>query len=203
VVDVKVDEHNFIDLIKSKNESGLDYLIDEYGWIIKTVLKKELATYPDLYDETFNDCLLFVWNKIDGYDPLKSKFPNWLGMVAKYRSIDAKRKFLKKASRELSMDTGIVSLEDHKPGQIDGVGCLEREARAGLVDELDGDIKSLLDRLSPTNRQIFWDRYVEDYGIDELSEKYKLSKQAIYNRLARSRDNLKLMENGGSSYERK
>ena len=114
---MKVDEHNFIDLIKSKNESGLDYLIDEYGWIIKTVLKKELATCPDLYDETFNDCLLFVWNKIGGYDPLKSNFPNWLGMVSKYRSIDAKRKFLKKASRELSMDTGIVSLEDHKSGK--------------------------------------------------------------------------------------
>ena len=176
---MKVGEHNFIDLIKSKNESGLDYLIDEYGWIIKTVLKKELATCPDLYDETFNDCLLFVWNKIGGYDPLKSKFPNWLGMVAKYRSIDAMRKFLKKASRELSMDTGIVSLEDHKSGQIDGVGCLEREARTGLMDELDRDIRSLLDRLSPTNRQIFWDRYVEDYGIDELSEKYELSKQAI------------------------
>lgn len=121
---MKVDEHNFIDLIKSKNESGLDYLIDEYGWIIKTVLKKELATCPDLFDETFNDCLLFVWNKIGGYDPLKSKFPNWLGMVAKYRSIDAKRKFLKKANRELSMDTEIVSLENHKSGQIDGVGCL-------------------------------------------------------------------------------
>ena len=131
---MKVDEHNFIDLIKSKNESGLDYLIDEYGWIIKTVLKKELATCPDLYDETFNDCLLFVWNKIGGYDPLKSKFPNWLGMVAKYRSIDAKRKFLKKANRELSMDTEIVSLENHKSGQIDGVGCLERKARTGLMD---------------------------------------------------------------------
>ena len=84
-------------------------------------------------------------------------------------------------------------------GQIDGVAAWK--GKPGLVDELDRDIKSLLDRLSPTNRQIFWDRYVEDYGIDELSEKYKISKQAIYNRLARSRDNLKLMENGGSSYE--
>lgn len=39
---MKINEENFLDQLKKKNEKALDYVIDTYGWIIKSVIKKHL-----------------------------------------------------------------------------------------------------------------------------------------------------------------
>ena len=39
---MKIDELNYIDQLRMKNEKALEYVIDNYGWILKTVVKKHL-----------------------------------------------------------------------------------------------------------------------------------------------------------------
>ncbi len=46
-----IKEENFIERLKKKDEDALIYVRDYYGWIIKTVLKKELTYIPEMYDE--------------------------------------------------------------------------------------------------------------------------------------------------------
>ncbi|EHI99351.1 RNA polymerase sigma-70 factor [Clostridium sp. DL-VIII] len=39
---MKIGEGNFVKQLRKKNEKALDYVIDNYGWIIKSIVKKHL-----------------------------------------------------------------------------------------------------------------------------------------------------------------
>ena len=76
MVPLKITEENFVVEMKKGNEKALEYVIDNYAWIIKTVLKKHLFYIMDYYQECMNDCLLAAWENMDYYDPKKSSFKN-------------------------------------------------------------------------------------------------------------------------------
>ena len=42
VVPLQITEDNFIEQIKKKNEKALEYVIYNYGWVLKSVIKKHL-----------------------------------------------------------------------------------------------------------------------------------------------------------------
>ncbi|WP_287598267.1 hypothetical protein [Clostridium sp.] len=39
---MRITEENFIIQIKMRNEKSIDYVLDNYGWIIKSIVKKHL-----------------------------------------------------------------------------------------------------------------------------------------------------------------
>lgn len=162
-----------------RNESALEFVIDEFGWIINSVLSKELMNYPDLKDECFNDTLLFIWNHIESYDESKGDFTTWIGIVSKYRAIDAKRSLLKKVSNEIYLEEDFLLKSGDSPSE------------KVLEEEIINDLKKFLSNLGDDNKEIFWKYYVEEYGIDEISKKFNISRQAIYNRLFRSKQKLR------------
>lgn len=45
---MKVDENNYIRELRNRNEKALDYIIDNYGWIIKSIVKN--LNYEDIDD---------------------------------------------------------------------------------------------------------------------------------------------------------
>ena len=97
---MKITEENFIQQLKKRNEKALEYVINNYGWILKTVIKKHLHYLPNYYEECMNDCLLAIWNNIDAYDVKRNSFSNWIGKIAKYKSIDYVRKYIKGFRKE-------------------------------------------------------------------------------------------------------
>ena len=106
---MNINEDNFIKEMKKGNEKSLFYVIDNYGWILKTVIKKHLFYLPSYYDEVMNDCLLSIWENINSYDSEKSSFKNWVGSIAKYKSIDYIRKYLKERENRNIEDMVIVA----------------------------------------------------------------------------------------------
>lgn len=44
---VKITEHNLIKQLKKKNPQAIDYIVDQYGSLIKTVLLKNLYDQRD------------------------------------------------------------------------------------------------------------------------------------------------------------
>ncbi len=40
VVTVEINERNFVRQLKKRNEQALYYVIDHYGWVLKTVVKR-------------------------------------------------------------------------------------------------------------------------------------------------------------------
>ena len=60
---VKIKEQNLIKQLKKKNPQAIDYIIDQYGGLIKTVLLKNLYDQKDHWEECFNDCLFGIIQK--------------------------------------------------------------------------------------------------------------------------------------------
>ncbi len=108
---MKINEENFIIQLRRKNEKALDYVIDNYGWIIKSIVKKHLYNLQSVQAECINDVLMGIWNNIDTFDENKSDFKNWVAGIAKFKSIDYKRKYLKGLEYE-NIDDLNISVSD-------------------------------------------------------------------------------------------
>ena len=82
---MKINEENFIIQLRKRNENALDYVIDNYGWIIKSIVKKHLYNLQSVQDECINDVLMGIWNNITTFDENKSEFKNWVAGIAKFK----------------------------------------------------------------------------------------------------------------------
>lgn len=177
VVWLKINEDNFIKEMKKGNEKSLLYVIDNYGWILKTVIKKHLFYLPNYYDEVMNDCLLAIWENINSYDSEKSSFKNWVGSIAKYNSIDYIRKYLK--DRETRDINDMIIVDEESP------------LKEILANEINEETDKMLMNLSEEDRRIFEMLYFEQKSMDEISEKTGHTKPVLYNRLSRGRNKIR------------
>ncbi len=185
---LQITEENFIEEMKKGNEKALEYVINSYGWILKTVLKKHLFYLQDYYDECINDCFLAIWENIDSYNPKKSSFKNWAGGIAKYKSIDYTRKYLKDLENEDIEDVDIISKEN--------------PLNEILRNEIKEETKKMLSILSKEDRKIFEKLYFEDKDMDEISSDTGLSKSVLYNRLSRGRNKMRNRINIEGGYKK-
>ena len=69
-------------------------LVDNYGGIITSVVRKHLGILINYEEECVNDILLSIWESIEGYDKDKNTFKNWICVIAKYKSINYRKKYL-------------------------------------------------------------------------------------------------------------
>lgn len=93
---MKATEKNFINLVKKRKEEGLLYIVETYGWILQSVIRKHLFLLPDLQQECINDVLMAVWQHIGDFDPHAGSFQNWAAGIARFKAIDCKRKYLRR-----------------------------------------------------------------------------------------------------------
>ncbi len=172
-----ITEENFVKEMIDGNEKALDYVINNYAWILKTVLKKHLFYLMDYYDECMNDCLLAIWENIENYDSNRSSFKNWIGGIAKYKSIDYTRKYLK--------DLNNRNIEDVR------IFDTETPLEEILTKEINIEIRKMLHCLSNEDKKIFKQLYFEEKNMDEISVNTGLSKPVLYNRLSRGRKKIR------------
>lgn len=174
---LKITEENFIIQVKMKNERALEFIIEKYGWIIKSVARKHLQQTPELEDECMNDVLFAVWQNIDSFDINKNTFQNWLAGVSRYKAIDCKRKYLKRFNEEpLEAAENIADVESHL---------------SLLKEEINGEIKELLSCLSPTDRGIFERLFWKDETIQSISTSMGMKETAVYNHISRGRKKIR------------
>ena len=64
---MNINDENFIIQLRKRNEKALDYVINNYGWVIKSIVKKEMYNLKYLQEECINDILLGVWNNINSF----------------------------------------------------------------------------------------------------------------------------------------
>ncbi len=173
----KIDENNFIYELNRGNEAAMHYVIDNYAWIFKTVISKNLRLLPDYMDDCMNDCLMAVWENIGYYDMEKSSFKNWLGGIAKYKCIDYKRKYLKECNYENIDDLELADKQD-----------IEQDF---IKKEVNKEVESMLNALSEVDKEIFIKFYLEEKKVAEIATSLGLSEDIIYKRLSRGRKKLR------------
>lgn len=174
---MKITEDNFILKLKQKDEKALEYIIDNYGWIIKSIVKKNLYNLESHQDECINDILLGVWNNIDSFDENRSTFKNWLAGVTKYKTIDYQRKYIKHLKNE-NIDDLNIKTEDNSHKEL-------------IESELSEEMEKMLSHLKEKDRELFLKLYVDEQDIDSISEETGMHRDVIYNRVSRGKKKLK------------
>lgn len=184
---MKIDESNFVSGLINRNEKALDYVLDNYGWIIKAIVRKQLYNLESVQDECINDILLGIWNNIESFDKSKNQFKNWVAGIAKFKSIDYKRKYLKTLAYE-NIDDIELSIPDTTHEEV-------------IKNELDNDVAAMLNCLKEKDRDLFYKLYIDEKDMDDVSKETGLKREVIYNRLSRGKkkikDMFKVMESRG------
>lgn len=184
---MKIEEGNFIFELRKKNEKALDYVIDNYGWIIKSIVKKHLYNLQSIQDECINDILLGIWNNIESFDENKGDFKNWVAGIAKFKCIDYKRKYLKGLEYE-NIDDLNISTPDNVHEEI-------------VKSELESDIEEMLSCLKEKDRDIFYKLYVDEKDISDITKEMGIKREVVYNRLSRGKKKIqkifKILESRG------
>lgn len=158
-------EKKLINSLKNKDEKALADLIENYSGILKSVIKRVLQSFPDLWDECLNETLMAVWQNIDSYDCKRSSFKNWCASVARYKAIDTLRREVRHNNREEIRDEN-----SYTGNEFDRVL-----------------LKEIFKYLSPEDRKLFEAIFIEGYTYDEMAQKLGVSKDALYSRVKRSR----------------
>lgn len=170
---MKINEGNFVEQMIFRNEKALEYVVEEYGRLVKSVVRKHLFSLEEFQGECMNDVFLAVWDNIGSYKPDKSSFANWIAGIARFKSIDYKRKYL---NREITEDLEQVT-----------VGTEDKALMGVIEDELSKEMEELLECLRPEDRDLFIKLYVEDMNPEEVSNVTGLKKEVIYNRVSRGK----------------
>ena len=174
---MKITEQNFIIQLKKRNEKALEYVLTEYGWIIKTVIKKQLYILPNLQDECMNDVLMAIWNNINSYNSDKSTFKNWIAGIARFKAIDCKRKYLRYLKEE-SLDV----VEQIAYNQMN-TDLLEQE--------ISEEVEEILSFLNEKDKVLFERLFINEESIDMVASDLNMDKTVIYNHVSRGRKKIK------------
>lgn len=168
-----MNDHQIIQLIKNKDYTGLEQLIDNYGSSILMTIHRilpgphEQSEWSDVANEVFYE----IWKKIETYDPKKSSFVTWILLIARSRGIDRKRKLNKAFQQE--------DIEEYQELAI---------TESPLSEE---EFLIWLEELSQIDQQIFLLYYFYQESPEEIAQQLDLQTTAIYNHLSRGRKLLK------------
>lgn len=177
----KINEKNYVERLRAKDERALEFIIERYGGLLYSIIRKKLNLIPDKVDECFDDVLLKVWEHADDYDEKKCEFKGWLAAIARYQAID----YLRKAKREEFGKLG-ESLEDivNEPGFDD-------ERFRAIEESIDDEFEQLLSCLSPEDREIFRRIYKHGESLEEISRDMNIKKDQLYNHTSRGKRKIK------------
>lgn len=168
-----------------RDEQAFTELIKRYGGLIRAIVKYHLREISMWQEDCVNDILFSVWQNIDRFDAEKNTLKNWIGAVAKYRSINYKRKFYRElTAQELN--------EDITDGKTVDAALMREEIRQEIV--------SLLSGLNPADREIFINRYIRGQSVEEIAAASEKKPSWIYNRLSRGRKKLRYLYETGNNH---
>lgn len=173
-----MDERRIIDGIKIRDEKRLIEFIDVYGKIMKASIVKTIGSRNELVEEVLNDSLLAIWDNIDSYDETRSSFKNRCAGLAKYKAIDCIRR--ENRHKTLALDRLSEPIAYEEDFDLD-------------------EAEEILELLSDEDREIFVKLFLEGYKYEDLEKETRLSKERLYNKVSRTKKNLRLKL--GGTYE--
>lgn len=170
---------NYVAQLKQKNRRALEFIMDEYGNLVYSVVRKVL---PDGCGETYieeclNDVFLAVWNNSAGFEESKGDFKCWLAAVAKYKAVDCRRRLCRQDSVEYLADR-----EAYSELTTENI-VVAKENRDELL--------AAIHDLNEQDREIFIRRYFLAEDIEYIARMFRVERNVIDQRLSRGRKFLK------------
>jgi RNA polymerase sigma-70 factor (ECF subfamily) len=160
--------------------------------------------YDRYKDRVYNVCYRITGNATDALDAsqetfgilfrrigefrFQSRFSSWVYRIAVNASIDLKRRA--SARRLASLDAVRDILAPGSGGFDPADDAVEMPMASASRRELEDEIQSAINRLSPKLRTIIVLRYMENLSYDELAETLAISLGTVKSRLSRAHDAL-------------
>lgn len=175
-------EQEIIDLLRARDETGMDGLLRHYGPLLRYVIAPIL---PGVHDQ--EDCLseisMRIWERISLYDPARGSWTAWLTAVARNTALN----FRRKSAPGLSAEEIPESTPSPAPTPEEEV--LLRERRRALA--------RALERLSPRDRILFHRKYYYLQSTAQIASELSMTERAVEGKLYRIRKQLRTLLGGG------
>lgn len=173
---MKCSSTNFITRLKKQKEDALDYIIEAYLPLVKTIATKILHNMkrPDI-DECVNDVFLTVWQNAQQFNGDAADFKKWIGMITKYKAIDR----YCQTERQMTNEQFDAPLEEKASALQTDLSVIQREEKNELL--------FAISQLDAIDRDIFMMKYYLDLTNLEIANHLGLSKAAVDNRLYRGK----------------
>jgi RNA polymerase sigma-70 factor (ECF subfamily) len=178
---MKCSSTNFISRLKKQKEDALEYIIDAYMPLVKTIATKILQNLKQTdVDECTNDVFLTVWQNAHQFQGDTQDFKKWIGMITKYRAIDRYRQ----SKKQVAHEQPDAPLKQKASAIQTDVSVLKREEKNALL--------FAISQLKEVDRDIFIMKYYLELSNSEIADNLGLSKAAVDNRLYRGKKKLAL-----------
>jgi len=171
-------DNEIIAKILNGNPDLFRVIVERYKSAVAAVIKGMLGDCPEAEDvgqETF----IRLYNSLSGFRG-DSALKTYLIRIAMNLSLNEIKKRKRLINHNLSIDTGIISIETG--------GATETE-RAEIMEM----IQKALDKLEPRQRSVFILRIVEGYSTKETAGILKIPPGTVLSRLSRAVEEMRKM----------
>ncbi|RMG17031.1 MAG: sigma-70 family RNA polymerase sigma factor [Bacteroidetes bacterium] len=137
-----ISEDQLVDLLKQKDQEGLEYLYDRYAPALFGVI---LRIVPDekLAEDALQESFIKIWRKIESYNPQKGRLFTWMLNICRNTAIDTRRsKQFTSSQKSQTLDSSYenqAALSSRMP--IEHIGVSEQ------VKALDAPLREVIDLL--------------------------------------------------------
>lgn len=176
---MKSNETNFIRRLQSGKEDALEYIVDNYLSLIKSISYKVLSPFKNdgMIDECVNDIFLSIWHHAKDFNGDSVKFKSWICSIAKFKAID----YYRKAAKNMEVSSDYLEQAPSNSAEID---LLRNENQTELIQ--------LINRLDPIDQQIFIRKFFLGEPSEDIARRLGKTKASIDNRIYRCKKKLKV-----------
>lgn len=161
-----------IKYIKRCNPRGMEMLIENYSGLLASIIRTHLKQLGNYEEECISDVLLAIWDNIEEFNEKESSFKNWICVIAKYKAIDYKRKYINKINEKL--DPNLIYIDENL-----------------YKLEVKEEIEELLSSLNDKDKELFVRYYLNGDKLEEIATDNNTNVSNLHSRLSRGRKKIR------------
>ena len=173
-------EQEIIALIRARDERGLSALLRHYGPMMRYIISPILPAEQDR-EECISEAAMRVWDNIERFDPARGSWNAWLTALTRNTALNRARQMQREDPE--AIDPAMPSPEPSPEEAL-----LRKEGQA--------ELSAALNRLSRTERLLFYRKYYYRQSTAQIASELGMSSRAVEGRLYRVKTRLRAMLGG-------
>jgi RNA polymerase sigma-70 factor (ECF subfamily) len=183
-MEIVMEDEKIIRLIISRDEKGLELLLEKYQSFILYLLHGMLASYPQDLEECFNDIRLKLWNNIESFDATRSSLKTYITHIVRNAAIDK----IRKIKREQRYIDKTINFDEGYLGTV----ANEQSAEEIVFNEENKKMfLSAIKKLKKKDQELFFRKYYYLQPNAQIAEELGRSEKTIEGRITKIRKKIK------------
>ena len=176
-----VQEQKIIQLIRDRNEQGMEELLCHYGALMRYIISPILRNIEDRED-CLNEASMRIWDKIELYNPQRGTWTAWLTALTRNTALNYVRK-INSEHRAEDFSEEIAS-------------TLPSPERTVLLREQKEALTNALEELSQKERSLFYRKYYYLQSTAQIASELAMTERSVEGKLYRLKRRLRKLMGG-------